>query len=755
MLLYHGYINYKHKYSPKTFTRRDCAHLVAEDVERWWGPVGIELKTHNGIISMILSIEDRYIKLKKNINRKVETEINKREEFLKDLKNTLWVIDKKTEERLKNSTDPKCQEDWEYLESVRGPNPFGTIGGIDTQDKKKKKRKRTREEQAKRSINKKYSSSQCNLQSTSSESEEEFDIHDTEFESKIRTPKPKKIRKPKKMQVISPEVLRTADKYGTSNRELFEMVGASTSNIKSQEKVLSVNSVRRKRLEYTQETSKKELSDVLSKPSAYYIIHWDGKKFKALQHCKENQEKLAVLLTTSNGDEILLGIIPVVDGTAAEEHKSIINLLKEKEINLKKIVGGVFDTTSVNTGELSGIVRRLEDSIGHSILELACRHHIYELVCGAASEIILGKTNQGKEQKKSTSPYEPIFKQLCKSWSNIEKSKLEIFNTKSFSRTLISDIREAKKFLISWLENEKSIREDYLEMAKLCLVYIGGELPKKYSKLKLRAPSAYHHARWMSKVLYVLKIAMLNPTFVENIEEIRSLALFYSVYYARAWLTSMFAADAPLQDLTCIKNLEKVCNDKGKWPELFQRIARAAFEKLILHTWYLSERLVPLVLFSDKLDNSDKDIIRSAILDYESQQPQHKEQQRPECTSFIDKGLKRFVGPDSYRLFELLRINKEFLRKPASKWSTCKTYKHAVEAIKLLPVVNDPAERVLGMATQMHGQTMPKSEKDCQARYQVVHSVRKFQSSIATSSERVTKKNHNEFLKWSQLKQAT
>ena len=135
MLFYHGYINYKHKYSPKTFTRRDCAHLVAEDVERWWGPVGIELKTQIGSISMILSIEDWCIHLKKNINRKVETEIIKREEFLKDLKNTLWVIDKKTEERLKNSTDPKCQEDWEYFESVRGPNPFGTIGGIDTQDK--------------------------------------------------------------------------------------------------------------------------------------------------------------------------------------------------------------------------------------------------------------------------------------------------------------------------------------------------------------------------------------------------------------------------------------------------------------------------------------------------------------------------------------------------------------------------------------------------------------------------------------------
>ena len=41
------------------------------------------------------------------------------------------------------------------------------------------------------------------------------------------------------------------------------------------------------------------------------------------------------------------------------------------------------------------------------------------------------------------------------------------------------DIETAKMFLSSWLENEKSTREDYLELAKLSLVYIGGELPKK------------------------------------------------------------------------------------------------------------------------------------------------------------------------------------------------------------------------------------------------------------------------------------
>ena len=44
-----------------------------------------------------------------------------------------------------------------------------------------------------------------------------------------------------------------------------------------------------------------------------------------------------------------------------------------------------------------------------------------------------------------------------------------------------------------------------------------------------------------------------------------------------------------------------------------------------------------------------------------------------------------------------------------------------------------------------------QSKKQCQAQYKVVHSIRKFQSSIATSSVHVTKNNHNDFLKWSQL----
>ena len=65
----------------------------------------------------------------------------------------------------------------------------------------------------------------------------------------------------------------------------------------------------------------------------------------------------------------------------------------------------------------------------------------------------------------------------------------------------------------------------------------------------------------------------------------------------------MFATEAPLQDLACIKALEEVCSAKGTWPEGLQTIAKTALDKLKLHTWYLSERLVVLALFSNIVDN--------------------------------------------------------------------------------------------------------------------------------------------------------
>ena len=688
---------------------------------------------------------DRYGSLKRHKNRQGKAKVD-RDNFLSDLQNTFEAVTKATENILSISTNEKNRQDWLYLKSVCGKKRDATLGSMDRQVRKKVIRKRKREEQRE---NKSPSKNNfCPVEhefNVSSSSEEDIDIHDPDIRYDLQRKTPKRPKNTKKKQVVTPEVCSIALKYGDSNRKTFEMIGASTSDINPNEKVLSVNTVRRKKLEFAMKGSAKLFSKQLTTPSIYYTLHWDGKMFKPSKHTDKNVERVAVILTSSEGEEILLGIMPVTNGTAAEEHKVILNLLVEKKITLDKIAACVFDTTSVNTGELNGIIRKLESSMNHSFLELACRHHIYELVCGAAGEIVLGKKQEGKHQKKTTSPFEPLFKKLRESWDELNKENIETFEETSLSRTLIRKIEEAKDFLYKWLNNEKSMREDYHEMATLCLIYLGGTLPEKLSKFKFRAPSACHHARWMAKVLYVLKLAMLKPVFVNNIAKIRSLALFYSVYYVEALLTSIFASEAAFQDLACLKALEEASFAKGIWPDGFQTLAKAALDKLKVHTWYLSERLVGLALFSDKVDNSTKEAMRLALRK-SVKKPLHTEQQRPECSSFLKKQLNHFIGPDTHILFDLLSIDKELLSIPASKWSSSSIYHHNVKKIKHLPVINDAAERVLGMATQMHKTTMPKNEEYLQATFKVVDAMRKNQGSYAKSSERVTKQNLTEFL---------
>ena len=750
MLQFHGYHDKLQHASHRRSSRDEASMMVAQDLEKWWlkGP-GVEIIQILSIYNKVKQLVDRYYDLKKNKKRSGGKEDIKRKAYIERLSKTFWVVSTDTEKRLKNSSNQKCITDWKYLMSVKGSERTGTFGPVDSKVAKKNKRKLVSKQQKERKLKKNDSSLNEDNTEWLSSSEEEIDGDEDEVVINLNKQKTPKLKK--RIQAVTSPICAVALKSQLSIRTTFMMVGASMSDNELKQSTLSVATTHRNMKKFALKASEDITSDKLLQPSAHYTLHWDGKIFKSLTHCGKNKERIAVLLTTSDGEEILLGIIEVENGTAAKEHEAILKLLNDNKIPLDKISSCVFDTTSVNTGELSGIVRRLEASLDHSILELACRHHMYELVCGAASEIILGKPQHGKGTKKTTAPYEPLFKKLCESWENIDKDNYTSFETKSLPRILGSHIIEAKVFLTTWLCNDESPRNDYFEMAQLCLTYIGGNLPEKMSPLKMRAPGAYHHARWMSKILYVLKLAMLKPTFTYETEKIRSLALFYSVYYSKAWLTSSFAAEAPVQDLTLFKKLENVCSTKGNWPVEFQNIAEAAKTKLSYHTWYLSERLVALALFNKNLDEDIKEKMRLAILKHKNKKPNHTEQQRPECSSYSNKQLSDFVGPDTFTFFKLLHLDQDLLTKPVSEWTLSLNYTNGIKMIKNLSVVNDASERALGMATSLHGPTMPKNEEHIQAIYKVVDEIRKIQKSITKSTKSINRQDLVKFLKSSMI----
>ena len=59
----------------------------------------------------------------------------------------------------------------------------------------------------------------------------------------------------------------------------------------------------------------------------------------------------------------------------------LLQTLHQNEIPFSGIAALVFDTTTVNSGQNKGIVVRLQSEFGKNLLQLACRHHVYELVC--------------------------------------------------------------------------------------------------------------------------------------------------------------------------------------------------------------------------------------------------------------------------------------------------------------------------------------------------------------------------------------
>ena len=88
----------------------------------------------------------------------------------------------------------------------------------------------------------------------------------------------------------------------------------------------------------------------------------------------------------------------------------------------------------------------------------------------------------------------------------------------------------------------------------------------------------------------------------------------------------------------------------------------------------MSERLVPLALFSARVADRDKKKITNAILKHQNQALPDC-QQMPETKDLGAKPLEHFVGPDSWTCFELLRGKEAaFFAKRGQKWSTEESY---------------------------------------------------------------------------------
>ncbi|XP_065659132.1 uncharacterized protein LOC136083601 [Hydra vulgaris] len=123
-------------------------------------------------------------------------------------------------------------------------------------------------------------------------------------------------------------------------------------------------------------------------------------------------------------------------------------------------------------------------------------------------------------------------------------------------------------------------------------------------RIKFRTPGPIHHARFMSKALYYLKMYLLLETIPslseENREKIRKMAMFVRIFYTQWFLRAVWATAAPYQDMKALWQMKRFMDINL----LGVNLAIKSFDR---HSWYLDPALVVLA-FADKRCPNREDI---------------------------------------------------------------------------------------------------------------------------------------------------
>jgi hypothetical protein len=260
------------------------------------------------------------------------------------------------------------------------------------------------------------------------------------------------------------------------------------------------------------------------------------------------------------------------------------------------------------------------------------------------------------------------------------------------------------------------LKDDYQEVISLTLILLGA-LPDN-SSYSIRPPGSISHARWMAKILCEFKIVFFSSQLLklgliteDDANSHNQLTLFLILYYVKPWMTATLSSDAPVNDVSLVNLFKKIPSHLLKSYPLFKTKGEAMNSKLEVHLWYLSEELVVLSLFSKKIDETQNNRCRKAMLiNYtENLGPVKGKLITPVISNLKSIEISNLFGKESWRLLRLCGIEgKSFLDKPASSWENCSDYKMLQNIVSNFVVVNDVAERAVLLAKTLQNKLTKK-----------------------------------------------
>lgn len=316
------------------------------------------------------------------------------------------------------------------------------------------------------------------------------------------------------------------------------------------------------------------------------------------------------------------------------------------------------------------------------------------------------------KMKHPSGPEILLFKRFQSEWHKMDITKFSSGIEDDVVKTMLNDvIKDIKIFCTHHLDQNYS-RDDYKEFLELALVFLGGNLPRR---ITFKAPGAIHHARWMAKALYSLKIYLFRKQFnlTKNEEKgLRDICIFLLRLYIRAWFRAPIAVKAPYQDYNFLKDL-------SSYPD--SDIAQTALKKCCGHLWYLTEETVGLAFFDDDIPNDLKKKMTTSLTENKHTDTKFKKLSlKPEeIKNFISKDFSCLVSTNTKRFFERFNIETIFLTDNTETWSTYDSYIKGSEILKNIRVVNDTAERGVKLIEDFNN-ILTKDEDQTQYLLQIV-----------------------------------
>lgn len=391
---------------------------------------------------------------------------------------------------------------------------------------------------------------------------------------------------------------------------------------------------------------------------------------------------MPVVLSQISGVQ-LLGVPKIGSADAISMADGVFEIVNEWNLQ-DKIVGICFDLTNPNSGEFGGAALYLERLFGRPLFKCACRHHLLEIMLRGAFEAHFGGTH---------APLPSFFARFQKEWSTIDQTKYEAGIKNDFVRTALEDVSEdIIEFCEKELENH-FVRDDYKELLELTLIFLGVKPPS--GKVHFRPPGAMHHARWMSKALYALKIFMFLKFFQLSKVDIDALTYFCSFvvrFYVKAWTRCTRAVEAPQNDLNFMKGIHA-------YAAIDPVTSKVIFKKFGTHLWYLAEETIALAFFDDNVSIEEKRVMRDTL---RAQPPKNDETRvfrltiRPTQMSNLQEWkLHQFITENTITFFDRFKFSMNFMDKDPSEWKDDEEYKEILQSLADLQVVNDHAERAV------------------------------------------------------------